>query len=164
MRIVRPHSLDPFSMKLLLVLLLTALPFHAFGQSTTPEELAKQYVLAVQARDAAAIRHLMHPKVLETLHSSGEEKFLDWWIERAMANASQLVHPMWIRPKNISTEYLSSLSGHWTWSVPPEVQIEMQPYKVVGEAKEGTGFMTVEMAARFNGQLFFVLLAPKKKP
>ena len=148
-------------MKSTLIFLIVALPYLAFAGSSTPEELARSYVAAVQAQDAAAIKKLVHPKFLEGLNPEGV-KLIDWWIKHSIADASKLQDPMWIRSKNISSSLLTSMSVEWTWNVPPEIQIEMQPYRELGNSQENTGFMSVQFAAKYQGQLYFVFQMPKK--
>jgi len=149
-------------MKSLLVSLIIVIPLLAFADLTTPEQLAKSYVAAIQSHDAEAVKKLVHPKFLASLKADGIS-LLNWWIQHSIADASKLNDPMWIRSKELSSDLLSSMNAEVTWNVRPEIQIEMQPYHDLGNGqKENTGFMSVQYAAKDNGNLYFVLQLPKK--
>ena len=147
-------------MKFIFILIITAFPLFALADSSTPEGLAKDYVAAVQSKDLAVFKKLVHPKFLASL-TPAEAKLIDAGIQSLLADADQLKDPMWIRTKELSPKDQASLSTEELWKVLPEVQIEMQPYRKVSDAKEATGYMAVQFAAKHEGKYYLVFQLPK---
>jgi uncharacterized membrane protein YvbJ len=148
-------------MKSILIFFVAILPWGAFADLSTPEQLARSFAAAVQAKDTTAIKKLIHPKFVKSLDAD-ETKLLDGWVRSEIDNASQIKDPMQIDCKTLNSKQVAEMSTDYKWYVQPEVQIEMQCFQKsnADDSEETNTFADVEWAAKYQTNYYFVFRLP----
>ena len=167
---MKPNRIKRYSPKrdcampqsLILIFLAAILPLAVCADPSTPEDLAKSYIAASQAHDGAAIRKLVHPKFLQALNAN-QKKMLDMWIQQSMDDAGQWKLHTEIVCTVMMPASLAELSKYWVLLVPPDVQVDMNTFRDIGNnSREGVGGST-QWAAKLDGKYYFILPFPKKQ-